>query len=74
MCAEVVLLPAPAIGRVLCLSHRGEQFSIKEFITELDVDGFSKAVLPRGAWLDVDGCGAAVFALTPKARAMNSRP
>ena len=63
---EVVVLPAPAIGQALGLSHRGEQLSVEEFIPEPAVEGFSKAVLPRGAWLDVSGCGAAVLAPAPQ--------
>ena len=63
---EVVVLPEPAIGQALGLSHRGEQLGVEEFIPKPTVEGFSKAVLPWGAWLDVRGCGAAVFAPAPQ--------
>ena len=59
---EGVVLPAPAVGQALGLSHRGEQFSVEEFIPEPAVEGFSKAVLPWRAWLDVSGGCAAVLA------------
>ena len=36
---EVVVLPAPAIGQALGLSHRGEQLGVEEFIPESAIDG-----------------------------------
>ena len=65
MCPEGVVLPAPAIGQALGLSHRGEQLGVEEFIPEPAVERFSKAVLPRGAWLDVGGGCAAALAPAP---------
>ena len=62
---ELVVLAAPAIGQELGLRHRGEQFSVEEFITEPAVDGFGKAVLQRGALLGVKDCGALIFAIVP---------
>ena len=41
------VLPAPAIGQVLGHCHRGERFSVEEFIPDSAVDGFSKAVFHR---------------------------
>ena len=56
----------PAIGQALGLSHRGEQLGVEELVSEPAVEGFSKAVLPRGAGLDVSGCGAAAFTPAPQ--------
>ena len=47
------------IGQGLQLSTRGEQLSIQELITEPEIEGLSKAVLPGGSWLNVGGTDAA---------------
>jgi len=60
MVAELVLLPAQAVGQTLRFSHHGEEHGIEELILESAVEGFSKTVLPRGACLDV---GVAVLLL-----------
>jgi len=59
MWPEVVVLQAPSVGQALGLSHRAEQLGVEELVSESAVKGLSKAVLPRGTWLDVNGCGAA---------------
>ena len=59
---EGVVLPAPAIGQALGLSHRGEQLGVEEFVLEPANERLGIAVLPWRAWLDVRGCGAAVLA------------
>ena len=59
---EGVVLPAPAVGQVLGLSHRGEQLGLEEFVSEPAVDRLDKSVLPRGSWLDLGGGGAAGLA------------
>ncbi len=48
MWPEVVVLPAPAVGQALSLSHRGEQeqLSVEELIPEPAVERLGKAVLP----------------------------
>ena len=53
MWLEDVVLLAPAISQGLHLSHRGKQLGVQEFIPEPAVDGFGKALLPRGTWLVV---------------------
>ena len=44
---EGVVLPGPAIGQALGLSHRGEQLGVEEFIPEPAVERLGIAVLPR---------------------------
>ncbi len=67
---EGVVLPSPAIGQALSLSHRGEQFSVEELVPEPAVERFGKAVLPRRSWLDVSRAGAA--ALGPASEGMGN--
>ena len=62
MAPEGVVLPAPAIGQALGLSHRGEQLGVEEFVPEPAVERLGIAVLLWRAWLDARGCGAAVLA------------
>ena len=42
---EGVVLPAPAIGQALGLSHRGEQLGVEEFVPEPAVERLGIAVL-----------------------------
>ena len=63
---EGVVLPTPAVGQALSLSHRGKQPGVEELIPEPAVERLGKAVLPWGAWLDVGSGGAAAFAPTPQ--------
>jgi len=63
---EGVVLPAPAVGQALSLGHRGEQLGVEEFVPEPAVEGFGKAVLPRGTRLDVGRGGAAALAPAPE--------
>jgi len=66
MWPEVVVLPSPSVGQALGLNHRSEQLDVEELVSESAVQGLSKAVLPRGAWLDVSGCGPAAFKPAPQ--------
>ena len=59
---EGVVLPPPAIGQALGLSHRGEQLGVQKLIPKPAVERLCKAVLPRGPWLDVGRGGTAVLA------------
>jgi hypothetical protein len=63
---EGVVIPAPAIGQALGLSHRGEQLGVEEFIPEPAVERLGIAVLPWGAWLDVRGGRTAALAPAPQ--------
>ena len=38
MVPEGVVLPAPAIGQALALSHRGKQFGVEELVCEPAVE------------------------------------
>ena len=66
MWPEVVVLPAPAVGQSLSLSHRGKQLGVEEFIPEPAVERLGKAVLPRCSWFDVGGASAAALASLPE--------
>jgi hypothetical protein len=71
---EVVVIPVTPVDQALGLSHRGEQLGVEHFIPESAIEDICKAVLPRRAWLDVSGCGAAVLAPAPQNMGMNSGP
>ena len=66
MWPEGVVLPAPAIGQALSLSHPGEQLSVEQLIPEPADERLGKAVLSRRAWLDLGSGGAAAFAPAPQ--------
>ncbi len=71
---EGVVLPTPAIGQALSLSHRGEQLSVQELDPEPAVECLGKSVLPRGAWLDVRHGVAAAFCSAPEVVGNELRP
>ena len=51
-------MASPALDDDLGLLQRVKDFTIEQFITELRVEAFTVAVLPRTAWLDVGGLGS----------------
>ena len=52
-----VVVLAPLLDDDLCFSQAVEDFTIKQFITELAVERLAVAVLPRAAWFDEQGFG-----------------
>lgn len=53
MRADRVVLDSPPFDQYFCLQKRVEDLSIEQFISQLSVEGFDIAILPRAAWFDV---------------------
>ena len=50
------MLP-PVFDHDLSLFQRVEDFAIQQFISQLSVEAFTIAILPRTSWLDVSSLG-----------------
>ena len=52
---------APLLDKHLSFAEAVEQFPIQELISELAIEAFTIAVLPRTAWRDVGCLGTQAF-------------
>ena len=53
MWSDGVVVDAPALGQHTQFFHRVEEFAVEELISELGVEAFAVAVLPRRSGFDV---------------------
>ena len=58
MRSDLVVVTTPLFSQHLSLLQAVEDFPIQKLISELAIERFTVAVLPRTAWLNEQGLGA----------------